>query len=396
MMLNKKSLYQRLLLILAMFMMVGVIAACDAPVEIEDVVDEPITDVVEDVVDDVVDPEEPTEEPVEAPVEEPTEEPVEVALPGEGQRLNVAMPTWDTAYFQSWVVFRLAEELGYEVGSPDILDNPLFYTSVAEGDLDFWADGWVPLHNTFLEPVSDRVEIAGTLVQAGALQGYLIDKATAEEYGITNLEDFRDPEIAALFDTTGNGQANLTGCDPGWGCELVIEHHLDAYDLRDHIEHDQGLYSVLMADTVSRYQAGEPIFFYTWTPNWTIVELVPDEDVVWIEVPFPSLPDDQADFEDATVLDGVLGCVSDPCEMGFPGNDMTIVANSAWLSENPALERLLSLVEIPLLDIAEQNALMIDGEDSDEDILRHADEWIEANRDLVDSWLEEAMAAASS
>jgi glycine betaine/proline transport system substrate-binding protein len=389
-MLNTRKIYQRLLLLVAMFMVVGVIAACDAPTEVEDVIDP-----VEEVVEDIVEPEEPVEEP-EPVEEEPVDEPEEVMLPGEGQQLNVAMPTWDTAYFQSWVVFRLAEELGYEVGSPDILDNPLFYTSVAEGDLHFWADGWFPLHNTFLEPVADRVEIAGTIVQAGALQGYLIDKATADEYGITSLEDFRDPEIAALFDTTGNGQANLTGCDPGWGCELVIEHHLDAYDLRDYIEHDQGLYSVLMADTVSRYQAGEPIFFYTWTPNWTIVELVPDEDVVWIEVPFASLPEEQAEFEDATTIEGVMGCVSDPCEMGFPGNDMAIVANSEWLSENPALERLFELVEIPLLDIAEQNALMIEGEDDDADIMRHADEWIEANRELVDSWLAEAMAAAGS
>jgi glycine betaine/proline transport system substrate-binding protein len=387
-MLKRNKFIQRFLLLVAMLMVVGAVAACDAPAEVPD-----MADPVQDVIEDIVEPEEPMDEP--SPVEEePMDEPEETMLPGEGQQLNVAMPTWDTAYFQSWVVFNLVEELGYEVGSPDILDNPLFYTSLAEGDLHFWADGWIPLHNSFLEPVADRVEIAGTIVQAGALQGYLIDKATADEYGITSLEDFRDPEIAALFDTDGNGRANLTGCDPGWGCELVIEHHLDAYDLRDYIEHDQGLYSVLMADTVSRYQAGEPIFFYTWTPNWTIVELVPGEDVVWIQVPFPSLPADQVEFEDATTLEGVMGCVADPCAMGFPGNDMAIVANSAWLSENPAVARLFELVEIPLLDIAEQNALMIDGEDDDADIMRHADEWIEANRDLVNSWLAEAMAAA--
>lgn len=380
-MLNKKSLYQRLLLVITMLMFVGVVVACDAPADLEEAT-EPLTDVAEDVVEeveDMVDSDEPAEE---------------VALPGEGQQLNVAMPTWDTAYFQSWVVFRLAEELGYEVGSPDILDNPLFYTSVAEGDLDFWADGWVPLHNTFLEPVSDRVEIAGTLVQSGALQGYLIDKATAEEYGITSLEDFKDPEIAALFDTSGNGQANLTGCDPGWGCELVIEHHLDAYDLRDHIEHDQGLYSVLMADTVSRYQAGEPIFFYTWTPNWTVGVLTPGEDVVWLEVDHADLPEDQADLEDATTLSGVTGCVADPCNMGWPANDIRPVANSDFLSANPAAERLLQVMQIPLDDIFEQNARMNDGEDSEADMQRHAREWIADNQATFDGWLEEARSAA--
>ncbi len=36
-----------------------------------------------------------------------------------------------------------------------------------------------------------------------------------------------------FFDTNGNGKANLTGCNAGWGCEKVIEYQLDAYGLRD-------------------------------------------------------------------------------------------------------------------------------------------------------------------
>ncbi|WP_432288488.1 glycine betaine ABC transporter substrate-binding protein [Aminobacter sp. BA135] len=38
----------------------------------------------------------------------------------------------------------------------------------------------------------------------------------------------------------GNGKADLYGCEPGWGCERVIEHQLDAYGLRDTVEEKQG------------------------------------------------------------------------------------------------------------------------------------------------------------
>ena len=79
----------------------------------------------------------------------------------------------------------------------------------------------------------DQLERTGVFID-NVLQGYKIDRATAEEYGITSLEQLQDPEIAALFDTDGDGRANLTGCNPGWGCELVIEHHLDEYGLRDY------------------------------------------------------------------------------------------------------------------------------------------------------------------
>ena len=145
---------------------------------------------------------------------------------------------------------------------------------------------------------------------------------------------------------------------------------------------------------MARYQQGDPILFYTWTPNWTVGMLKPGEDVVWIQVPFASLPESQAAFEDATVVEGVPGCVADPCEMGWPANDIRPVANSAFLEDNPAARKLLEVMEIPLDDIFAQNAKMFDGEDSDEDLARHADAWIESNREQFDGWLEEARGAS--
>jgi glycine betaine/proline transport system substrate-binding protein len=58
----------------------------------------------------------------------------------------------------------------------------------------------------------------------------LIDK-TAEQYHIKSIDQLKDPKIAKLFDTNGDGKADLTGCTPGWGCEAVINHQIDAYGL---------------------------------------------------------------------------------------------------------------------------------------------------------------------
>ena len=320
-----------------------------------------------------------------------------LAMPGEGVTVSPGRATWDTGWFQTAIFNTLLTELGYEVEDPTTVDNPAFYLSAATGDLDFWANGWFPQHTIFLdeENVQGQVERVGSQVEAGALQGYLVDKTTADELGITSLEDFKKPEVIEAFDSDGNGQANLVGCNPGWGCELIIEHHLDAYELRDTVEHVQGEYSLLIADTISRYESGEPVLFYTWTPNWTIAELALGEDVVWIEVPFSSLPEEQIDMEELTVGEGIAGCVSDPCNMGFPPNDIQVVANNTFLEENPAARALFEEVKIPLEDIAAQNILLsIEGENTEDDIERHASEWIEANRDMVDGWLEAARAAA--
>ncbi|OLT68771.1 hypothetical protein BI334_30540 [Moorena producens 3L] len=34
-------------------------------------------------------------------------------------------------------------------------------------------------------------------------------------------EQLKNPKIAKLFDSDGDGKANLTGCNPGWGMELA-------------------------------------------------------------------------------------------------------------------------------------------------------------------------------
>src|SRR3546814_13819135 len=104
---------------------------------------------------------------------------------------------------------------------------------------------------------------------------------------------------------------------------------------------------------------------------------------------------DQKQFEDLTTVAGVKGCVSDPCEMGWPANDIRPVANSAFLDENPSVAALFEAVSIPLEDIFAQNAKMFAGEDKPEDIQRHAKEWIEKNSYAFDGWIEKDKAAAS-
>jgi len=182
---------------------------------------------------------------------------------------------------------------------------------------------------------------------------------------------------------------------PGWGCEQVISHHLDVYGLSDHINPIKASCAAAMADTLARRKTGEPVFFYTWAPNWTIFKLKPGEDVLWINVPeiLPA-PSRKAGVERMTVT-GVEGAVSEPVKLGFVVSDIQVVANSEFLKKNPPIRRFFEVFSLPLADINEQNTRMQDGEDSARDIERHVDAWIERNRTTWDGWLQEARSAAS-
>src|SRR3546814_65760 len=145
----------------------------------------------------------------------------------------MARATWDTGWWPAEIYKQLLEKLGYEVGEVTTLDNPPFYQAVAQGDVDFWVNGWFPLHNTYEDTFSQGAEKVGYLAKGGALQGYLIDKKTAEAHDINYVEDMTKDDIQKLFDSNGDGKADLVACPPGWGCEEMIAYHFEAYDWDD-------------------------------------------------------------------------------------------------------------------------------------------------------------------
>jgi glycine betaine/proline transport system substrate-binding protein len=317
-------------------------------------------------------------------------------MPGKGKTIEPARATWTTGFFLEALYSRALEELGYKVEDPKEFSNPIFYQSVTQGDVDFWANGWFPIHNAQLPKNFDQyAEKAGVIVDGGAVQGYLVSKEAVEKFDIKSLDDFKRDEVKKAFDANGDGKADLVACPPGWGCEKVITHHMEVYDMDDHVNAIKAGYSASMADAVARAQNDEHVFFYTWTPNWTVNKFKPGKDVMWINVPETIPSPAQEGLEDGMVASGITGAVTDPIKMGFVANDIVVVANKEFLKDNPAAAKLFKLMSVPLPDIAAQNQKMFEGEDKQKDIERHVDDWIKENQEKWDGWIKEAAAAAN-
>ncbi len=323
----------------------------------------------------------------------PEDMPEEMAMPGEGVSVRMARANWSTGYMQAAIYRTLLQELGYEVSDPAEaeLAPATFYPALGEGEYDLWVNGWFPIHTTLIEDagVDDVVSAIGEEIVAGGLQGFIVDKATAEANGITMLDDIgNNPEIAALFDVDGNGKADLMGCNDGWGCQVVINETIAHNGWEDTIEQVSAEHAALFADSVGRFNRGESILQYIWTPGAFTAELVPGSDVIWVSLSNPldsqvgaaALPEDQ--------------CPGQPCEMGFVAADIRVVASNEFLSANPAAAELFELVTIPVIDIALQNLAYGGGANTEADVQAAADDWIAANRATVDEWLAAARSAS--
>lgn len=303
--------------------------------------------------------------------------------PGAGVTVRPIMPTQIEEHFQYKILFRALEDLGYTIAEPNEAEYQTMILAVGAGDADFMAVEWRTLHDAFYQEAGGDAVMTkvGTYIE-GALQGYLIDKKTYDS-GVTDLGQLADPKVAKLFDADGDGKADLAGCIPGWGCERVIETALDAYKLRDTVTHNQGSYQAMIADAIARFQNGQPILYYTWTPYWVSGVLVPGRDVEWLSVPFTALPDGATAN---TVFNGK--------NLGFAVDNIGVIARNDFLAANPAAAKLFEVAKLDIKDISAENKLIADGENTEEAIDKHAADWIAANQALYDSWLAAARDAA--
>jgi len=305
--------------------------------------------------------------------------------PGEGKpAVRVIMPAQIEEHFHHYVLLRALQELGYETAEPAEAEYQTMHIAIGGGDADFTANHWHALHAAFFEESGGAAVMSkvGVLIE-GALQGYLVDKASYDA-GVTDISMLKDPEVAKRFDTDGDGKADLVGCTPGWGCERVIEHHLTEYGLRDTVTHNQGAYQAIIGDAIARHANGEPIVYYTWTPYWVSGVLVPGKDVEWLSVPYTSLPEGGEGLN--TTVDGK--------NVGFAVENVGVLARNDFLEANPAAAKLFEVAKIPVNDVSAQALEITNGANTDEAIWASADKWIVDNRATFDGWLAEARAAA--
>ena len=289
--------------------------------------------------------------------------------------IKMAKANWDTGYFQAEVYKQALEKMGYKVSEPKAMKPSVFYVAAAAGDLDLWVNGWFSTHDTYIAESRGKVKAVGNVMSKGGLQGYLIDKKTADKLNIKSVMDIK--KHAKQFDSNGDGKADMVACPPGWGCEKQITKHFAELGLGDFINPVQADYSASMADAIAKYKNGKSVLFYTWTPNWTVGALELGKDIVWIEVPYSE-----------TKKVKVSNATKSKINMGFGADDIRPAANVDFLKANPKVEKMLKKASIPLADVAAQNMKMNKGEKSEKAIKKHASAWIKANQSTFDSWIK--------
>ena len=336
-------------------------------------------------------------------------------MPGEGVELTMARADWSSGYFQAALYRELLQMLGYKVTDPadrELAPN-LAYLGMARGDIDFWVNSWYPNHNSWLQnelpdgtKVGDHVSRIGLMLEASALQGYLISREFAEKYGIVTVDDLNsNPEAIADYDlddyTPGDGVADVFGCPVAWTCDDVMQSQI-AFSGWENIRQVRVGYESMFTAATARINEGRPTVVHIWTPSIYGTILRPGDNVFWLgveEVLDDSNPLELNGGEGLDQRPGVADIDADACpavltigdcRLGFKVADIVVTARNDLIENHPAAAKIFEIVKLNVLDVS---ALLFDLADGVAPV-KLARQWISDNQEQVDAWLEEARAAA--
>ncbi len=339
--------------------------------------------------------------------------------PGTGVALKIGRANHGNSYFLAEIHATLLRELGYEVANPSDFEfvPEAGFVAIAKREIDAWPSGWYPLHNRWLRAeladgslVQDRVQVIGEQILGGGVQGYVIDKAFGERFNILTLDDLNaNPEAIAVIDAVdtspGDGVADIYGCPVHWTCDDVLDQQI-AMSGWENIRQFKisSSYEFMAAYALAHMADGEPFVVYLSGPSIYVTQLRAGDNVYWLGV--NDIVDDSnpAGQPNGEILDQRPGTQPIPasecpsaatredglCPTGFAVVDILVTANRDFVSENPVAAALMAAVKIPALKVSLAWVEAADGGD----FTNSANEWLAANRDLADNWLEIARAAA--
>ncbi|MEU6244281.1 ABC transporter permease/substrate binding protein [Streptomyces sp. NPDC047024] len=176
---------------------------------------------------------------------------------GQGKKLTIGYIPWDEGVASTFLWKEILERRGYEVEAKQFDAGPL-YTSLAQGDIDFETDSWLPTtHEQYWKKYGKRLDDLGSW------------------YGQTSLE-LAVPSymkgVDSLADLKGRASefgGKITGIESSAGeMALLKSKVLGAYGLDKEYKVVDSSTPAMLAELKRAYAKKQPIVVTLWSPHW--------------------------------------------------------------------------------------------------------------------------------
>lgn len=255
-----------------------------------------------------------------------------------GQTVTLATVNWESEIASTNVLAQVLKEAGFNVQITTV-DPAIMFSSVAEGQLDAMVGGWVPTtHQAYAEEYGD------SMVDLGANLEGAISALTVPTY----MED-----INSITDLTDENDSTITAIEPGAGVTNSAQNAVKEYDNLSDWEVSVSSTGAMIAELYQAINNEEDIVVVGWKPHWMFM----DYDLKMLDDP-----------------ENVFG--------GY--EEIHSYAREGLKEDNPEAYKIIDNFYWEVEDMSsvmEELATDVEPEEA-------ADNWIEANRETVDGWLE--------
>ncbi|WP_368346055.1 glycine betaine ABC transporter substrate-binding protein [Pelagovum sp. HNIBRBA483] len=289
----------------------------------------------------------------------------------------IGVPNWPSVNATAHIMkVAIEQNLGLEVELQNGT-NPIVFEAMDSGAMHVHPEVWLPnqqnLHDTF---VVDKGTVSMNPNGVEAFQGMCVDKATADANGITSIDDLTNPDIAALFDSDGDGQGELWIGAPGWASTNVEKIRAKSYGYDQTFTLTEIDETVAYGELGNAITAGDAWAGFCYTPHYVFAL----HDLVVLDEP---------------AYDPAKWNVTQPTDSAnwLEESDAAVAWDSAYLhihyatsleTDYPGVATLLSNMMFDTDTVSAMTfALVIDGVEP----LAYAEQWVADNEDAVLGWM---------
>ena len=235
---------------------------------------------------------------------------------------------------------------------------------------------WLPnqqnLHDKF---VTEKGSVKFNPNAVLSEQQICVTKDTQERTGISALSDLTDPDMAANFDTDGDGRGEMWIGSAGWASTNVEKIRAKSYGYAETMNLMEMDEAVALGQVDNAAAQGQNIVFYCYTPHhmFSLYDLVPLTEPAY----------DEAQWKITQPTDDPNWLEISTAPTAWDAAKLHVFYSTALEETQPEAARMLSNVQLNTDHVsAIVYALSIDGMDPAD----FARQWVDENTDLVDSW----------
>ena len=312
-------------------------------------------------------------------------------------KIVVAELDWQGARAIAAVLATVMEDrlgLDVELVAVTSAEGPLDAMARDGGTIDVYPDLWMPdqteAWQLYIEPGSAESILVNALPYTGT-EGIYIPGYIQDEYDIRHVDDLARPEMAAVFDSDGDGKGEYWPGPPDWNSTRIQLVKAKSYGYAPHFEPLQLTDDAFTTQLAADYEQKKALLFYYWTPAWihAAFDLRRLEEPPFDGYAMSGRQDDPRYNSDGSWYmvepeDDENWLAASSVKFAAPDAQVYVAFARSLTQRSPSAARFLQQVILSPEMVNGWNLLITEYEMDPAEMAR---EWIDQNPEIVESWL---------